>query len=150
MGEIICQRSDCFEAVALRVPQGRGVQPRYCQEHRRHRDFDDVRRRAREYYGRNSHKIGERSKLRRYDLTISELEAMRAEQGGLCAACAKVLAHIRNGASRFDSENIDHDHATGQIRGLLCGACNIVLGMVGDDPARLRALANYLESSWEK
>lgn len=39
----------------------------------------------------------------------------------------------------------DHSHATGLFRGWLCNACNVALGLVRDDPVRLRALAEYLE-----
>ena len=40
---------------------------------------------------------------------------------------------------------IDHDHVNGAIRGLLCGRCNIGLGLAGDSPTLLRAMAEYLE-----
>jgi len=40
---------------------------------------------------------------------------------------------------------VDHDHSTGRVRKLLCNACNLAIGMVQEDPARLRALAAYLE-----
>jgi len=40
---------------------------------------------------------------------------------------------------------IDHCHATGLFRGLLCNNCNVVIGMAGEDPERLRALATYIE-----
>jgi hypothetical protein len=48
---------------------------------------------------------------------------------------------------------VDHDHACcpgpytcGRcVRGVLCGRCNTVLGKVGDSPALLRSLADYLE-----
>jgi hypothetical protein len=42
--------------------------------------------------------------------------------------------------------NIDHDHQTGALRGVLCSRCNTALGMFGDDPAKLRAAAAYLEN----
>lgn len=40
----------------------------------------------------------------------------------------------------------DHDHVTGVFRGIICNGCNVALGMLGDDPVHLRALAEYLES----
>jgi hypothetical protein len=40
---------------------------------------------------------------------------------------------------------IDHCHVTGRVRGILCKDCNLVLGWMKDDPARLRALADYVE-----
>jgi hypothetical protein len=39
---------------------------------------------------------------------------------------------------------IDHCHDSNRVRGLLCKDCNLILGWVNDDPARLRALADYL------
>jgi hypothetical protein len=41
---------------------------------------------------------------------------------------------------------LDHDHATRQVRGMLCRPCNTALGCVQDDPALLRKLAEYLEN----
>lgn len=41
---------------------------------------------------------------------------------------------------------IDHDHETGEVRGLLCSVCNISIGLLGDDLGRIEAAALYLES----
>jgi Recombination endonuclease VII len=41
----------------------------------------------------------------------------------------------------------DHDHSTGIHRGTLCNSCNASIGFAGDNPTRLRALANYLEGT---
>ena len=40
---------------------------------------------------------------------------------------------------------VDHDHSTGVIRGFLCRACNLILGIADEDFERLRLLAGYLE-----
>jgi hypothetical protein len=42
---------------------------------------------------------------------------------------------------------LDHDHSTGQIRGWLCHNCNKALGLLRDNPARLRRAITYLESA---
>jgi hypothetical protein len=71
---------------------------------------------------------------RRYGITVAEADAMLADQGGLCAMCAAAPA-----------AHVDHDHATGAVRALLCFNCNGGLGQFRDDPALLRAAAHYVE-----
>lgn len=74
---------------------------------------------------------------RNYGMTIEEYDELLAEQGGVCAICEK--------PPRSDiSLHVDHNHETGQRRGLLCWPCNSAIGNAGDDPARLNALASYL------
>lgn len=41
--------------------------------------------------------------------------------------------------------HIDHCHTTGVVRGVLCHACNTSLGLLNENPERLRALADYIE-----
>src|SRR5713226_4689258 len=57
----------------------------------------------------------------KFGISVADKAAMVAAAGGKCAICIKVLV------SRKDS-HLDHDHATGKIRGILCGACNRRLG----------------------
>lgn len=49
------------------------------------------------------------------------------------------------GCEREVPLQLDHDHRTGLIRGLLCGSCNRALGLLQDDPATLRRLLTYLK-----
>lgn len=78
--------------------------------------------------------------LRRHGVTLDQYHAMLERQGELCAICQSVLQPINK------DTHIDHDHATGKVRGLLCGACNLGLGKFKDNPAALRAAAAYVEA----
>jgi hypothetical protein len=84
---------------------------------------------------------GAESHLRRnYGLTRTELEALLEVQGGLCAICGRNVA-----------VHVDHDHATGRVRGVLCFTCNVALGQLNDDPQLFRRAIDYLErETWRK
>jgi hypothetical protein len=71
---------------------------------------------------------------RRYGITAEDADAMLEEQGGFCAVCRTEPAL-----------HVDHDHATGAVRALLCLGCNGGLGQFTDDPEVLRAAAHYVE-----
>ena len=72
---------------------------------------------------------------RRYGITSEEAALMLAAQSGVCAICRAAPA-----------KHVDHDHATGAVRDLLCFNCNGGLGQFKDDPALLRAAARYVEA----
>lgn len=54
-------------------------------------------------------------------------------EGTVCEICG--------GTSRIA---FDHDHASGDFRGWLCGRCNLTLGMVKDDITVLKGMITYL------
>jgi hypothetical protein len=74
-----------------------------------------------------------------YGMSLEDRDAMLDAQGGRCAICANETPKSGKGW------HIDHCHATGKVRGILCRACNIALGLADDSPERLRAMAAYLE-----
>lgn len=78
---------------------------------------------------------------RKYGISIADYEAMLEAQGGGCAICSGTSAG-RKGHNRM---HVDHDHDTGQVRGLLCHHCNTALGLVKDNADTLRRMADYLE-----
>ncbi len=59
-------------------------------------------------------------------------------QEGKCKGCDKESNRTLN---------VDHDHETGKIRGLLCGNCNRGIGLLGDNIETLQNLIKYLEES---
>lgn len=67
----------------------------------------------------------------RYGITDEELDELLELP---CAICGK------------EGEVIDHNHATGKVRGRLCHSCNTGLGKLKDSPTLLRAAAAYLET----
>jgi hypothetical protein len=70
----------------------------------------------------------------KYGVTAVQWDEMVLEQEGRCAICPEPLVE----------PHIDHDHATGETRRLLCSPCNLVLGLMHDSPERLEAAALYL------
>jgi hypothetical protein len=73
---------------------------------------------------------------RRYGIGVEDVDRMVAEQGGLCAICG-----------RADPEHVDHDHVSGDVRGILCFNCNGGLGQFKDDIDALLAAATYLATT---
>lgn len=60
------------------------------------------------------------------------------ESKGICVACGREPENTRE-------LHLDHNKATGVVRGFVCDTCNVAIGMAGESPERLRAMANYLE-----
>lgn len=77
---------------------------------------------------------------REYGMTYSEYQLLLDVQGGVCALCRKASV-VRTNAARLA---VDHDHVTQKVRGLLCGKCNLALGLFNDDLATLRRAVEYL------
>jgi hypothetical protein len=73
-----------------------------------------------------------------FGISLEEYDALLAKQNGACAICKKKSAR---------SLCVDHCHATGLIRGLLCNKCNRGMGFFEDDAARIRAAIAYLKAS---
>lgn len=73
-----------------------------------------------------------RKLLRSFGLTIEDFDRMFEDQCGVCAICHQPETTVDNrwaGAGvRVRRLSVDHDHVTGQVRGLLCMKCNTRLG----------------------
>lgn len=101
---------------------------------------NDVNQRNREVvYSRNTSRSNRYK--REYGITVEDYDRMFEEQKGLCKLCGR-NPHTKTRLS------VDHNHATGQVRGLLCVPCNRSLGLLEDPNWREKALA-YLNISDE-
>lgn len=80
---------------------------------------------------------------RKYGLTPEDFDRMLAAQGGVCAICGNPPKP--DGIRAASRLHPDHDHVTNRNRDLLCLSCNVGVGHFRDDPALLRAAAEYIE-----
>lgn len=81
--------------------------------------------------------------LLRYGLTVDDYEDMLTAQEGKCAICGDTAS----GHEKHGRLCVDHDHVTGQVRGLLCHLCNAGIGFLGDDPENIDRAAQYLREA---
>lgn len=72
----------------------------------------------------------------KYGVEPEDFQRMQEESGGKCAICNRTAKLV-----------IDHCHATGAVRGLLCHGCNVALGFFGDNPDRIRNAASYVDGA---
>jgi len=75
-----------------------------------------------------------------YGISVEDYEQMLEDQNGGCYICGKKPEGKR-------ALDIDHDHSTGKVRGLLCSNHNRALGLLGDDISLMLRSVEYLVKS---
>ena len=137
------RQPNCAKCGTLKVPLRSGILR--CPPCRR--------RRAREYYHESAKcrdRMREQYLLRTYGVSLKDLTEMLVRQNSRCAIC-KQHWKICPAAKRARYERIflqhlyvDHDHATGRVRGLLCNNCNTGIALFAEDEERLQAAISYI------
>jgi hypothetical protein len=97
---------------------------------------DDKAAYLRAWRAANEEKVRNDRYQRKYGISLAEFEAMNERQRGQCAICGTTPTRRRL--------NVDHCHATGEVRGLLCDVCNLVIGQLEDSPEILKRAVEYL------
>lgn len=134
--------------------------PEYSREWRE-KNREKANEYSRAYRAKNPHKVKEtnqkqrerrktwtkeqrRDKQRKYAFGIPEgwFAEQLQKQGGVCAICGNP-SEVADSMKR--DLHVDHDHKTGQVRGLLCGKCNPMLGLVDDSISLLEKAIEYLK-----
>lgn len=99
-----------------------------------------MNKQSRDYDKRNPDYHKNKKLERNYGISREEYDSLLASQENVCAICGKE-------PKRF---NVDHDHKTGKVRGLLCSSCNTGLGKLGDSMEGLMKAYKYLEKANER
>lgn len=110
------------------------------KEHRRityRNNHEKVLEKSRLYRSSLSPERKLKLKLRPYGLSVEEFIEIVDKQENKCAICGEKPKHNRRLA-------IDHNHITGQVRGLLCFKCNSSIGLLGEDLSILNKIIEYL------
>jgi len=87
----------------------------------------------------NQYKKKRLSKL--YNTEVEAYELLMERQKSCCGICWKKPEPGQRGLM------VDHNHRTGKLRGLICGTCNVGLGMFYDNPASLLRAIEYLKEA---
>lgn len=79
-----------------------------------------------------------------YGMTLDQRDALLASQGGGCKLCGRTDCHWGKGFQNV--WHIDHVHGTKIVRGILCAACNILVGQIEKNLTLSQEAIKYLES----
>jgi hypothetical protein len=71
--------------------------------------------------------------MQKYGIGADEVDELIRQQGGSCAVCRK-----------REAKQVDHDHETGAVRGIVCLLCNAAMGAFRDDPNLIRRAIAYV------
>lgn len=92
-----------------------------------------VKRRVMGWRRNNKDRVAGYQRRYSYGIDSREFGAKHQAQKGLCAICHKSRKLC-----------VDHDHGTGEFRGLLCHECNSAIGLLRDDPVLVERALVYL------
>ena len=79
--------------------------------------------------------------LKLYGLTLGDYAVLLEEQNYSCKICETKEPKGQSKDGRF---YVDHNHNTGEVRGLLCNDCNTALGLLKDSPELVKKAGLYL------
>lgn len=146
-----CKRISLLYDRDLRAKDGLQSQCVPCQRASRRTSYrrgdGAIRRSRQKIYWAKLSKEERVKRQRRYTLSVhgvtpQQFDKLLKKQKGLCALCKQEPT-----GKRTKVLQVDHDHKTGKIRGLLCNECNTALGRLGDDVKGLNRALKYLKKS---
>lgn len=136
---------ECFNASLRARPKDHPTRVRE-RERRKEWGPDHPNRIRERAYGKKKYQQRKEKHLRaakiakfkkKYGITPDQAAQMLVAQGGVCAIC-KTNEWTAAGPS------VDHCHATGTVRGILCNRCNAAIGFFREDVVRMRSAIDYL------
>ena len=102
---------------------------------------DRIKQRVRNYRSQYPEKIKDTKLKQDFGITLEQYNKKLLSQDGACAVCKLPETQLWRG--KKISLSVDHDHTTGQVRGLLCMTCNRALGLLKENTLNMFQLILY-------
>jgi hypothetical protein len=99
---------------------------------------------SKEYWREYRRKIRAKKNIEKFNISEDAYNAMNKNQNGKCLICKKPESVIDRRRKKTRRLSIDHCHTTNKIRGLLCGRCNLGIGMLDHSINILKNAIKYL------
>ena len=127
---------------SIKMSYCRSCKTAWQREHRSHNRHDFLRA-CKDYYSANKDRWIWQQRWKKYGVTLDMFHMLVEKQGELCGICQEPMTF---GNSREDVKTavVDHDHTTGEVRGLLCSYCNRTLGTWQKAELQRPAILRYL------
>lgn len=103
---------------------------------------ENIKIKLKEYGLNNKESSKRRSRkhlMKKYNLTIEEYNKLFDEQNSKCGICGRHQDELKQALA------VDHNHISGNVRGLICVRCNRAIGMFEDDISLLERAIDYLK-----
>lgn len=124
----------------------KGTPRKYCKKHWMEREVAAARKRRIDDPDLAREKRWKHSLWTLYRIRADDYWRLWAQQGGVCAICKQPNLNASGGEEKLC---VDHDHESGEVRGLLCATDNLAIGQLKDSPERCYSAGAYLEE-WRK
>ena len=111
---------------------------------RRRKEDPKIKERQKKYHSENPDKNMEYQRMANYGISSEQYYDLVKRQNNRCGICGRLERRKNYKTGKRQSLSIDHDHASGKNRGLLCRDCNFAIGLFEDNAAIVQKAVQYL------
>ena len=108
-----------------------------CVRQRQQDNKEELSRYRKEWGRKNKNRTRDYALQNKFGISLIEYEQLSFNQNDVCAIC-------KEECNRGNNLVVDHNHSTGEVRGLLCHRCNTAIGLMRDNIDFLKSAIEYL------